>query len=78
MEHTTRPTTARAIVKFPDHQYVSMDGVETKFVKGFFAIFGHGIAADPGADNMATACAAAAVNNIPLLQADRCEDERYV
>lgn len=41
-----------------------MDGVETKFVKGFFAICGHGIAADPGAANMATACAAA-VNNIP-------------
>ncbi len=43
MSKTTRMTTAQAIVKFLDNQYVSMDGVETKFVEGFFTIFGHGI-----------------------------------
>ena len=56
MEKTIRMTTAQAIVKFLDNQYVSMDGVETKFVEGFFTLFGHGIAvglgealdADPG------------------------------
>ena len=44
MAKTTRMTVAQAIVKFLDNQYVSMDGVETKFVEGFFTIFGHGIA----------------------------------
>ena len=44
MAKTVRMTTAQAIVKFLDNQYVSMDGVETKFVEGFFTIFGHGIA----------------------------------
>ena len=48
MSNTTRLTTAQAIVKFLDNQYVSMDGVETKFVKGFFTIFGHGIAVGLG------------------------------
>ena len=48
MANTTRLTTAQAIVKFLDNQYVSMDGVETKFVKGFFTIFGHGIAVGLG------------------------------
>jgi len=41
-------TTAQAIVKFLDNQYVSMDGQETKFVEGFFTIFGHGIAVGLG------------------------------
>jgi len=36
-------TTAQALVKFLDNQYVSFDGVETKFVEGIFTIFGHGI-----------------------------------
>ena len=36
MAKTVRMTTAQAIVKFLDNQYVSMDGVETKFVEGFF------------------------------------------
>ena len=36
MARTTRMTTAQAIVKFLDNQYVSMDGRETKFVEGFF------------------------------------------
>lgn len=48
MSKTIRLTTAQAIVKFLDNQYVSMDGVETKFVKGFFTIFGHGIAVGLG------------------------------
>ena len=41
-------TVAQAIVKFLDNQYVSMDGVETKLVEGFFTIFGHGIAVGLG------------------------------
>ena len=48
MSKTTRMTTAQAIVKFLDNQYVSMDGVETKFVEGFFTIFGHGMAVGLG------------------------------
>ncbi|GLC78468.1 3D-(3,5/4)-trihydroxycyclohexane-1,2-dione acylhydrolase (decyclizing) [Lacrimispora brassicae] len=56
MSKTIRMTTAQALVKFLDNQYVSADGVETKFVEGVFTIFGHGIAvglgealdADPG------------------------------
>lgn len=48
MAKTVRMTTAQAIVKFLDNQYVSMDGVETKFVEGFFTIFGHGIAVGLG------------------------------
>ena len=38
MAKTVRMTTAQAIVKFLDNQYVSMDGVETKFVEGFFTM----------------------------------------
>ncbi len=37
-----RLTVAQALVKFLDNQYVEFDGVETKFVKGIFTIFGHG------------------------------------
>ncbi len=48
MQNTTRMTTAQAIVRFLDNQYVSMDGKETKFVEGFFTIFGHGIAVGLG------------------------------
>ena len=40
MSETRKMTTAQAVVKFLDNQYVSMDGVETKFVEGFFTIFG--------------------------------------
>ena len=36
-------TTAQALVKFLDNQYVSFDGKETKFVDGVFTVFGHGI-----------------------------------
>ena len=48
MAETIRMTTAQAIVKFLDNQYVSVDGKETKFVEGFFTIFGHGIAVGLG------------------------------
>lgn len=37
-----RLTMAQALVRFLDNQYVEVDGVESKFVKGIFAIFGHG------------------------------------
>ena len=48
MEKTVRLTVAQAMVKFLDNQYVEFDGVETKFVEGFFTIFGHGIAVGLG------------------------------
>lgn len=48
MAKTIRMTAAQAIVRFLDQQYVVMDGVETKFVEGFFTIFGHGIAVGLG------------------------------
>lgn len=48
MTGTVKMTVAQAIVKFLDHQYVLMDGTETKFVEGFFTIFGHGIAVGLG------------------------------
>lgn len=37
-----RLTMAQALLKFLDCQYVSVDGVETKFVQGVMGIFGHG------------------------------------
>lgn len=36
-------TTAQALVKFLDNQYVSFDGEENKFIDGIFTVFGHGI-----------------------------------
>lgn len=36
-------TTAQALVRFLDNQYVSFDGQENRFVDGIFTIFGHGI-----------------------------------
>ena len=39
---TLRMTTAQALVKFLDNQYISFDRVESKFVEGIFTIFGHG------------------------------------
>lgn len=36
-------TTAQALVRFLDNQYVSFDGRDNKFVEGIFTIFGHGI-----------------------------------
>ncbi len=40
---TIRLTTAQALVKFLDNQYIEFDGVQKKFVKGVFTVFGHGI-----------------------------------
>ncbi|UNK23627.1 3D-(3,5/4)-trihydroxycyclohexane-1,2-dione acylhydrolase (decyclizing) [Yersinia intermedia] len=37
-----RLTTAQALVRFLDNQYLQVDGQEIKFIKGIFAIFGHG------------------------------------
>lgn len=39
---TIRLTTAQALVKFLNQQYVEFDGKVQKFVKGIFTIFGHG------------------------------------
>ncbi|EIY3429152.1 3D-(3,5/4)-trihydroxycyclohexane-1,2-dione acylhydrolase (decyclizing) [Salmonella enterica subsp. enterica serovar Reading] len=39
---TIRLTMAQALVRFLDNQYIDVDGSEIKFVKGIFAIFGHG------------------------------------
>lgn len=35
-------TTAQALVRFLDQQYIAFDGVERKFVAGVFTLFGHG------------------------------------
>lgn len=48
MEKRVHLTTAQAIVKFLDNQYVAIDGKEIKFVENFFIIFGHGIAVGLG------------------------------
>lgn len=37
-----RLTTAQALIKFLNQQYVNVDGEETPFVEGVFTIFGHG------------------------------------
>ena len=39
---TIRLTTAQALIKFIQQQYVSIDGEEQPFVEGIFNIFGHG------------------------------------
>lgn len=39
---TVRMTTAQALVKFLNQQYVEFDGTQQKFIKGIFTIFGHG------------------------------------
>ncbi len=36
-------TTAQALIKFLNNQYVSFDGKENRFVDGIFTVFGHGI-----------------------------------
>ncbi|GAA4714687.1 3D-(3,5/4)-trihydroxycyclohexane-1,2-dione acylhydrolase (decyclizing) [Brevibacillus fulvus] len=54
---TIRLTTAQALVKFLNQQYVEFDGQRERFVKGIFTIFGHGnvlglgqaLEEDPGA-----------------------------
>ena len=40
--NTIRLTMAQALLRYLDQQYISVDGVETKFVKGIIGIFGHG------------------------------------
>ncbi|MDD5018727.1 MAG: thiamine pyrophosphate-binding protein, partial [Eubacteriales bacterium] len=40
--NTIRLTTAQALIKFLDQQYVEFDGHQQRFVKGVFTIFGHG------------------------------------
>ncbi len=40
--NTLRMTTAQALVKFLNQQYVEVDGCEHKFVHGVMTIFGHG------------------------------------
>ncbi|HBG02190.1 MAG TPA: 3D-(3,5/4)-trihydroxycyclohexane-1,2-dione acylhydrolase (decyclizing) [Firmicutes bacterium] len=42
MGQTIRLTTAQALLKFLDNQYVEFDGTEYKFVNGVYGIFGHG------------------------------------
>ncbi|MED2942326.1 3D-(3,5/4)-trihydroxycyclohexane-1,2-dione acylhydrolase (decyclizing) [Bacillus swezeyi] len=37
-----RLTTAQALIKFLNQQYINVDGEETPFVEGIFTIFGHG------------------------------------
>lgn len=39
---TIRLTTAQALVKFLNAQYIEFDGEQERFVKGIFTIFGHG------------------------------------
>ncbi|MDA1762362.1 3D-(3,5/4)-trihydroxycyclohexane-1,2-dione acylhydrolase (decyclizing) [Bacillus cereus] len=39
---TVRMTTAQALVRFLNQQYVEFDGKQQKFIKGIFTIFGHG------------------------------------
>lgn len=39
---TIRLTMAQALLRFLDSQYLSVDGIERKFVEGVFGIFGHG------------------------------------
>ncbi|WP_393960175.1 3D-(3,5/4)-trihydroxycyclohexane-1,2-dione acylhydrolase (decyclizing) [Priestia megaterium] len=39
---TVKMTTAQALVKFLNQQYVEFDGKQHKFIKGVFTIFGHG------------------------------------
>lgn len=42
MNKTIRLTMAQALVKFLSNQHISVDGEETRFVKGMMGIFGHG------------------------------------
>ncbi|AKI97422.1 3D-(3,5/4)-trihydroxycyclohexane-1,2-dione acylhydrolase (decyclizing) [Kosmotoga pacifica] len=51
---TIRLTTAQALLKFLDAQYVEIDGQEYKFVKGVYGIFGHGnlLGIGEGLENM--------------------------
>lgn len=48
MSDTIRLTTAQALIRFLDSQYVERDGVEQPFFAGCFGIFGHGNVAGIG------------------------------
>lgn len=39
---TVRLTTAQALIKFLNQQYIHVDGEESPFVEGIFNVFGHG------------------------------------
>ncbi|WP_410514607.1 3D-(3,5/4)-trihydroxycyclohexane-1,2-dione acylhydrolase (decyclizing) [Paenibacillus sp. BR2-3] len=39
---TVRLTTAQALIRFLNQQYICVDGKETPFVEGIFTVFGHG------------------------------------
>ncbi|MGI8386396.1 3D-(3,5/4)-trihydroxycyclohexane-1,2-dione acylhydrolase (decyclizing) [Robertmurraya sp. P23] len=39
---TNRLTTAQALIKFLNAQYIEFDGKQERFIKGIFTIFGHG------------------------------------
>lgn len=39
---TIRLTTAQALIRFLNQQYIEFDGRQEKFIKGVFTIFGHG------------------------------------
>lgn len=41
-EKTIRLTTAQALVKFLNQQYIEVDGEMAPFVDGIFTVFGHG------------------------------------
>lgn len=41
-DKTLRLTTAQAIIKYLDNQFIEIDGVETRICGGGFGIFGHG------------------------------------
>lgn len=41
--NSIKMTTAQALVKFLNNQYISFDGKEDRFIDGVFTIFGHGI-----------------------------------
>lgn len=41
-QETIRLTTAQAVVKFLNNQYINVDGIETPFVEGIWTVFGHG------------------------------------
>ncbi len=42
MGNKIRLTTAQALIRFLNQQYIEVDGVETPFVEGIFSVFGHG------------------------------------
>ncbi len=45
---TTRLTTAQALIRYLQNQYVTRDGIETQFFAGCWGIFGHGNVAGIG------------------------------